>query len=114
MGAHNVRQSESSQVEMTSFDFDTHSGWNPETLKNDVAWIRLPEKVTLSKYKYFMQIKVFIYKIFDILKIPTFEPLLCQVDQIHLLGIWWKLLAGASHQIVLDQSVMFFGKLLFQ
>merc|ERR1719429_954364 len=30
MGAHNVRQNEASQVRMTSYDFETHSGWNPQ------------------------------------------------------------------------------------
>ena len=60
MGAHNVRQNEASQVRMTSYDFETHSGWNPQTLKNDVAWIRLPSAVDTSKYFYFLAARVFI------------------------------------------------------
>ena len=46
LGAHNVIED---GISVASDEFATHEGWDPNTLENDVAWIKLPEPVTLSK-----------------------------------------------------------------
>jgi len=50
-GAHDVRaDSEPHRVEITSYEGFTHPDWNPNTLENDVALIRLPEKIEFNDY----------------------------------------------------------------
>lgn len=48
LGAHNIRKSEPSQVTMASKDFIVHEHWNTFFLVNDIAVIRLPNKVTMN------------------------------------------------------------------
>ncbi|XP_071516904.1 brachyurin-like [Panulirus ornatus] len=50
MGAHNIRIIEDSQVDMTSYYFVTHQYWDPYWLTNDIALIRLPERVAFNAY----------------------------------------------------------------
>nr|XP_027216555.1 chymotrypsin BI-like [Penaeus vannamei] len=50
MGAHNLQEAESSQVTMTSEDIIVHEGWDSQTLRNDIALVRLPEPVTSNEY----------------------------------------------------------------
>merc|ERR1712212_1473360 len=50
-GAHNVRaDSEPERVEISSYDGWTHPDWDTNTLANDLALIRLPEKITFNDY----------------------------------------------------------------
>jgi len=50
-GAHNVRaSSEPHRVEITSYEGFTHPGWDPNTLENDIALVRLPEKIEFNDY----------------------------------------------------------------
>merc|ERR1719382_2084647 len=50
-GAHNVRaSSEPERVEITSYNGWTHPDWDTNTLANDLALIRLPEKITFNDY----------------------------------------------------------------
>ena len=49
MGAHMIRETESTQVRKTSYDFATHEDWDPNNIENDICWIKLPETVELSK-----------------------------------------------------------------
>jgi len=48
MGAHNIREEEDTQVRMISRDFFTHETWNSFTLRDDLALIKLPEKITFN------------------------------------------------------------------
>merc|ERR1711884_376674 len=48
-GAHNVRaSSEPERIEITSHDGWTHPQWDSNDLSNDLALIRLPEKITFT------------------------------------------------------------------
>merc|ERR1719392_365987 len=48
-GAHNVRaSSEPERVEISSYNGWTHPDWDTNTLANDLALIRLPEKITFN------------------------------------------------------------------
>jgi len=50
-GAHNVRaNSEPERVEISSYNGWTHPDWDTNTLANDLALIRLPEKITFNDY----------------------------------------------------------------
>merc|ERR1712168_731219 len=50
-GAHNVRaDSEPERVEISSYNGWTHPDWDTNTLANDLALIRLPEKITFNDY----------------------------------------------------------------
>ena len=49
MGAHKIRETESTQVRKTSYDFATHEDWDPNNIENDICWIKLPETVELGK-----------------------------------------------------------------
>jgi len=50
-GAHNVRaSSEPERVEISSYNGWTHPEWNSNDLSNDLALIRLPEKITFNDY----------------------------------------------------------------
>merc|ERR1711892_729920 len=50
-GAHNVRaDSEPERVEISSYNGWTHPEWDTNTLANDLALIRLPEKIPLNDY----------------------------------------------------------------
>merc|ERR1711997_935803 len=50
-GAHNVRaSSEPHRVEITSYEGFTHPSWDPNTLENDIALVRLPEKIEFNDY----------------------------------------------------------------
>merc|ERR1712012_227488 len=48
MGAHKIRETESTQVKQTSFLFDTHEDWDPNNIENDICWIRLTDPVELN------------------------------------------------------------------
>merc|ERR1711862_463344 len=48
MGAHKIRETESTQVRKTSYDFATHEDWDPNNIENDICWIKLPETVELD------------------------------------------------------------------
>merc|ERR1739848_529990 len=48
MGAHKIRETESTQVKQTSFLFETHEDWDPNNIENDVCWIRLTDPVELN------------------------------------------------------------------
>ena len=48
-GAHNIRDHNAPDlVEITSYDGWTHPQWDSNTLANDLALIRLPEKITFN------------------------------------------------------------------
>jgi len=50
-GAHDVRaDSEPHRVEITSYEGFTHPNWDPNTLENDIALVRLPEKIQFNDY----------------------------------------------------------------
>ena len=50
-GAHDVRaSSEPHRVEITSFEGFTHPDWDPQNLENDIALVRLPEKIEFNEY----------------------------------------------------------------
>jgi len=50
-GAHDVRaDSEPHRVEITSYEGFTHPAWDPNTLSNDIALVRLPEKIEFNDY----------------------------------------------------------------
>eukprot|EP00091_Calanus_sinicus_P024521 TRINITY_DN884_c0_g1_i6.p1 TRINITY_DN884_c0_g1~~TRINITY_DN884_c0_g1_i6.p1 ORF type:complete len:329 (+),score=120.54 TRINITY_DN884_c0_g1_i6:156-1142(+) len=50
-GAHDVRaSSEPHRVEITSYEGFTHPAWDPNTLENDIALVRLPEKIEFNDY----------------------------------------------------------------
>merc|ERR1711872_590590 len=50
-GAHNVRaDSEPDRVEISSYNGWTHPQWDSNDLSNDLALIRLPEKITFNDY----------------------------------------------------------------
>merc|ERR1719452_15371 len=50
-GAHDVRaSSEPHRVEITSYEGFTHPNWDPNTLENDIALVRLPEKIEFNDY----------------------------------------------------------------
>jgi len=50
-GAHNVRAgSEPERVEISSYNGWTHPNWDSNDLSNDLALIRLPEKITFNDY----------------------------------------------------------------
>merc|ERR1712095_148377 len=48
MGALKIRETESTQVRKTSYDFATHEDWDPNNIENDICWIKLPETVELD------------------------------------------------------------------
>jgi len=50
-GAHDVRaDSEPHRVEITSYEGFTHPEWDPNTLSNDIALVRLPEKIEFNDF----------------------------------------------------------------
>lgn len=50
-GAHNVRAStEEHRVEITSYEGMVHPDWDPNTLKNDIALVKLPEKIPFDEF----------------------------------------------------------------
>ena len=50
-GAHNVRAgSEPERVEISSYNGWTHPNWDSNDLSNDLALIRLPEKITFNGF----------------------------------------------------------------
>jgi len=50
-GAHNVRaSSEPERVEISSYNGWTHPNWDSNDLSNDLALIRLPQKITFNDY----------------------------------------------------------------
>ena len=51
LGAHNVRESavnEPNRVEITATKYDIYPSWDSYTLRNDIALIKLPEKITFN------------------------------------------------------------------
>jgi hypothetical protein len=51
LGAHNILQNEVTQVRITTTEKIVHTGWNPSTLVNDIALLKLPTKVEEVKGK---------------------------------------------------------------
>ncbi|XP_066996392.2 brachyurin [Anabrus simplex] len=49
LGAHNVREEESTQVRLTSTEITIHPEWNSLLLQNDLALIKLPQSVQLNE-----------------------------------------------------------------
>merc|ERR1712193_230478 len=50
-GAHNVRaSSEPHRVEITSYNGFTHPDWNPNTLSNNLALVKLPSPIAFNDY----------------------------------------------------------------
>merc|ERR1712170_320325 len=47
-GAHNIRQTESTQQRITSYDFTVHENWDTSDLSNDLALIELPETLQMD------------------------------------------------------------------
>ena len=55
LGAHNIMKDEPNQVTLTSTEFTTHQEWNPYTLSNDIAVVKLPHAVKFnSEYLRFL------------------------------------------------------------
>ncbi|KAI7815317.1 Serine protease [Rhyzopertha dominica] len=50
LGAHNIRNDEATQQTIPSNEFIIHSGWNPSTLVNDIALIKLSVPAQLNQY----------------------------------------------------------------
>ncbi|XP_076042404.1 brachyurin-like isoform X2 [Oratosquilla oratoria] len=50
LGAHNLQAFEPSQVTMTSYNFFEHENWISFLLMNDIALVKLPQKVTFNEY----------------------------------------------------------------
>nr|XP_022909811.1 brachyurin-like [Onthophagus taurus] len=48
LGAHSVSAVESTQVRITSERFTVHSGWDADTLFNDIALVHLPEAAPIN------------------------------------------------------------------
>lgn len=48
LGAHDRTVAEPSQVDIRTNTYTVHPGWNPNTLANDIALIRLPSPVTFT------------------------------------------------------------------
>lgn len=48
LGAHRMDEVEDTQVRMVSTDFVVHEGWSMNTLKNDIALVKLPREVELN------------------------------------------------------------------
>jgi secreted trypsin-like serine protease len=49
LGAHDRTVAEPSQLTIETTAHATHPNWNPSTLANDVALIRLPEPITFTR-----------------------------------------------------------------
>ncbi|XP_071053395.1 brachyurin-like [Onthophagus taurus] len=49
LGAHSVSAVESTQVRITSERFTVHSGWDADTLFNDIALVHLPEAAPINE-----------------------------------------------------------------
>ena len=49
LGAHDRTVAEPSQLTIETTVHATHPNWNPSTLANDVALIRLPEPITFTR-----------------------------------------------------------------
>jgi len=47
LGAHNITVEEDTQVRLTSKEWNTHEDWNPNTIENDICWVKLPMSVEL-------------------------------------------------------------------
>jgi hypothetical protein len=47
LGAHRIQENEASQVWIITRETVIHPGWNPLTLANDIALLRLPTKVAV-------------------------------------------------------------------
>jgi secreted trypsin-like serine protease len=50
LGAHNISTDEPSQVSLVSTDFFTHEDYNGVIVRNDIAMIHLPQKLTFNDY----------------------------------------------------------------
>ena len=49
LGAHDRTVAEPSQLTIETTAHSTHPNWNPSTLANDIALIRLPEPITFTR-----------------------------------------------------------------
>ncbi|XP_066144714.1 uncharacterized protein [Euwallacea fornicatus] len=50
LGAHDLNVQEDNRLAFNTSTFIIHEGWNSNTLQNDIALVKLPEKVTFSSY----------------------------------------------------------------
>ena len=50
MGAHKIKEDESSQVRLTSTEFFHHEQYDSQSITNDIGLVKLPQSVTQSKY----------------------------------------------------------------
>ena len=48
LGAHVIREDEPTQIKLEVSQKIVHPGWDSSTLKNDVALLKLPQKVQLN------------------------------------------------------------------
>ena len=68
MGAHKIKEDESSQVRLTSTEFFHHEQYDSQSITNDIGLVKLPQSVTQSKY---LRVGIFMYYISTYL--PTQE-----------------------------------------
>ncbi|XP_066260179.1 uncharacterized protein [Euwallacea similis] len=50
LGAHDLKTQEDNRLAFNTSTFIIHNGWNSNTLQNDIALIKLPERVTFNSY----------------------------------------------------------------
>ncbi|KAG5886287.1 hypothetical protein JTB14_001506 [Gonioctena quinquepunctata] len=50
LGAHNISAREQTRVRYSITTFRIHPGWNNNTLRNDIALLKLPQNVTLNSF----------------------------------------------------------------
>ena len=55
LGAHKIKEDESSQVRLTSTEFFHHEQYDSQSINNDIGLVKLPQSVTQSKYLNYSQ-----------------------------------------------------------
>ena len=55
LGAHKIKEDESSQVRLTSTEFFHHEQYDSQSITNDIGLVKLPQSVTQSKYLNYSQ-----------------------------------------------------------
>ncbi|KAJ8928410.1 hypothetical protein NQ314_018999 [Rhamnusium bicolor] len=50
LGAHNIRRTEPTQLVVVSSNITVHRDWSSSTIRNDIAYITLPEPVEFNEY----------------------------------------------------------------